>query len=149
MEKMSNKTNVAMQACQPTSSNSLTRRKENSSKIEEDNMALSVSFTAFLALSALSRTFEPRSWPNELKWLVCRYFDPLNWILSQNKHHLHSRPSGFFLGLQYTEDIVRAVQEDEDFRNQLSELTHRGANGRDRKYVTRYCWLMVIDYITS
>jgi hypothetical protein len=64
LEKMSNKTNVANAmdgSSQPTSSNGLTGRKENSSKIEEDNMALSVSFTAFLALSSLSRTFESRS----------------------------------------------------------------------------------------
>ncbi len=29
--------------------------------------------------------------------LVCRYFDPLNWILSQGKHNLHARLLGFLL----------------------------------------------------
>jgi hypothetical protein len=46
MEKMTNKTNVAMQAI------SLTRRKKNSPEVEEDKMALS----EFLELSSLSRT---------------------------------------------------------------------------------------------
>jgi hypothetical protein len=64
MEKMrSNKTNVAMQAVNLCPVNGLTRRNENSPEVEEDKMALSVffAFSAFLELSAFSRTFEPRS----------------------------------------------------------------------------------------
>ncbi len=45
--------------------------------------------------------------------------------------------------LVYDAQKTSRAREDGDFRNQLN---HRGANRRDRKYVTRYCWSMVIDY---
>ena len=65
-----------MQAVSLCSVNDLTRRKENSPEDEGDKTLFSVfsvlsAFSAFSALSAflvLSRTFEPRSLSEELKW---------------------------------------------------------------------------------
>jgi len=67
----------------------------------------------------------------------CRYLDPLIWISSQNKPHLHSSLPGFLLSLRFAKDVVKQSGKMTDFRNLLLQ---RGDSGRDTTFICeKYC----------